>query len=91
MADATTNEVPSRATRLLIAMAHEEGQRAAQVVAVYLPYAEQAIAAFDAEVNPLDLDDDTYERVERESGLHALLQQATDMEAGLVTLFEDRR
>lgn len=78
-------------TRRLIDSAMVAGAVVGGEMARFIYRCALARDAFDREVNPLGLDDDAYERVGRESGLHALLQQATDLEAHLVTLFEDRR
>jgi hypothetical protein len=75
MAEAT----PSAATRRLIRSATTQGRTTTRAVLAFATAARQAVRAFDAEVNPLDLSDDDYELVSRASGLAFLFDLVEGM------------
>ena len=69
MRKATTRDVPSQVTREQIRRAIDSGTRAARAVDRFHGVARRASAMFGAEVHPLHLADDVFERVVIDSGL----------------------
>lgn len=78
-----TTDVPSAETRRLIADAIAAAEPAEHHVEQYIEAAKQAVAAFDADVDPLGLRDQAYERVVTDSRLRIVLGLGMRMEAKL--------
>lgn len=86
MTDAT--EVPGAETRRLIEEALAAAEPAEHELDRYIEAALRAVAAFDAEVDPLGLRDMPYERIVTDSRLRVVLGIGRRMEAKLGKLTE---
>lgn len=87
MQEATT----TRQTRVLIGEAMARGRTAREAVDLFAAATVAALDAFDADTARYGLDEDGYYRFEKDSGVYALLQLATEIEDRLYELAEQRR
>ena len=80
MAEATTAEAPSYATRKTIVQVTDRGIELEREVEAFAIHAQEAKDAFNAEVDPLHLPDEQYALVTGASGLSGLLDTARRMQ-----------
>ena len=90
MPNATPTDLPTRVTRTLIRRAVAAGEAADKAVAQFTDRGRRAVAAFNAEVNPLRLPDADYEALVERSRLRVVLDLAGDMHQDLLSLLADR-
>ena len=79
-------EATSKYTSDLIKRAVEAGTNAEKAVARFRGLARQSIAAFDSDVNPLDLPDDEYRAVAEEAGVQTVFDLAHRIEGHMQSL-----
>ena len=89
MAKATTRDVPSPVTREQIRRAIDSGTRAARAVDRFHGVARRASTMFSAEVHPLHLADDAFERVVVDSGLREVDELALRIEQAALSIQAD--
>lgn len=90
MAEATTRDIPSRRTSRVLTRATKAGEAAERAVVRFCGLARACLATFDAEVVPLQLPDEDYERVVSDSGLRRVIDSAERIGEAVASLHEER-